>query len=90
MSKPKKVVKTPRRAGTFNAVCDMPRDNVTWQNFWIITDGGNVSLCNQKLGEHPTQSIDIPKKTFDRLVDWYMTGRWPQKRRRPSGKREGA
>lgn len=78
MKKAKKKVKAPKDADTFNRACDLKTDNVTYCNFWILTDGYNISMAEQKMGESATQEISIQKKIFDRLIRWYETGKPPR------------
>lgn len=47
------------------------RDNFDKRNFWLVCDGFNVTLAEQRVGESPTQSIRIPKATFDYFVKKY-------------------
>jgi hypothetical protein len=63
---------SPRKARTDNELCQMRRDNFDTDNHWILTDTFRVTIAAQKLGEGATQSITVPRKTFDKLVDWYM------------------
>lgn len=77
MKSRKKPVKTmrPRDARTSEQVCNMPRDNLTVGGFWILLSGNracSVTICAQKSGEPVTQKINIPRRVFDRFIDWYM------------------
>jgi hypothetical protein len=56
-----------RNAKTFDEVCTLVEDNADFDNHSIITDGNEVTLSN-RLG----QSIDIPRTTFNKLIDWYQ------------------
>lgn len=73
--------KTPREALTTKQVCDLPRDNVQHRNFWMLVDEVSVSVAEQKIGEASTGSVRISRAAFDRFVDWYQTGVWPQRRK---------
>lgn len=77
MKKARKKVKLmrPRDARTFDQVCALPRDNLTVGDFWIMLNGtgdNSVSICAQKEGQNVTANVDIPRRVFDRMVDWYM------------------
>ena len=61
-----------REARTFNQICSMPRDNYSCGDFSVSTDGAEVWLYEQKLGEKQKQEFSIPKGKFDRLVDSYI------------------
>lgn len=78
----RKVTKAPIDARTFEDICAMPRDNVEAEDFWMITDGYEVTIADQKSGAHPTQKISLPRDVFDAFVKWYVTGRF----RKPSRK----
>jgi hypothetical protein len=67
---------TPRNAASFNEICEMRRDNVSTREHWMITDGHTVTLATQKNGQAATESVSMPRKTFDAFADWYMTGTW--------------
>ena len=63
---------SPRRAKNIDDLCKMVSDNFDADDHWILTDTYNVDIAQQAIGELPRQSINIPRKTFDKLVDWYM------------------
>ena len=67
---------SPRQARTWDQLCSLRRDNSSWGDWWILTDGLNVAIYQQKPGETSTQEISIPIGTFNRLIDWYQR---PQK-----------
>jgi hypothetical protein len=71
---------TPIEADGFNKVCKLPRHNIDYRGFWMLTDGHKVTLAEQAVGEKLKQSIDVPKKTFDAFVRWYMTGSTKKRR----------
>lgn len=65
---------SPFAAASIEAICRLNRDNFDSGNFWILTDGDEVSIVEQKLGETPSQRIAVPRATFNRLIGWYMRG----------------
>lgn len=52
-------------------VAQRKADNFIKDDFWIVCDGFTVTLVEQREGESPTQSIRIPKATFDYFVKKY-------------------
>ena len=72
------IPKAPIEANTFDEICKLPRDSLSLKEFWLQIDVGRVSLAQQRSGESCQAVISIPRKDFDRLVRWYMTGkvRW--------------
>ena len=75
---------TPREAKTIAQVYDLPRDNVDTDAHWILTDGITITLRAQRNGEPSTESITLPRATFEAFIDWYNTGKFkrPQKKAR--------
>lgn len=69
----KQINMSPMEANTLNKVLKLKRDNISKGDYWILTDGTNVCICNQRSGEQATQSISIPSKYFNRLIEWYIT-----------------
>ena len=63
---------SPKMAQTFNAVCRLKTDSFDVGNFWVLHGGNVISFAEQKLGHKATQTITIPKKTFDRMIAWYL------------------
>lgn len=39
----------------------------------LIQHDGAVVIVEQRIGEKPTGSMVIPRRTFQRLADWYET-----------------
>lgn len=62
----------PCDAKNTDEVCALQRDNFDSSDFWILTDGYQVSIADQKRGAPPAQHINIPRPIFNRLVAWYM------------------
>lgn len=65
----------PRDARSLNQICSMPRDNMECRGFWMMLNGDgtcSVTITAQRVGESPTQQINIPRRVFDLFVDWYM------------------
>ncbi len=61
-------------------ILQIRRDNLTAGDFWILADGHDVTVCAQQPGHAATASVTIPRKEFNRLVDWYMRDQKPTKR----------
>ena len=49
----------------------LKRDNFDKGDFWFLSDGFNVTIAEQRVGESPAQSIRVPKATFDYFVKKY-------------------
>ena len=73
----RKLPKTPRDFATQAELCAMPRDNLSVGNFWILVGnhGTSIVLCEQKKGESAKASIEMPRATFIKFVDWFNTGK---------------
>ncbi len=42
-------------------------------DFWmLVSHNGSVCIHRQKLGEQSSESIDIPRRTFQKMVEWYQ------------------
>ena len=78
----------PRDANTLKKVCSMPRDNVCYGGYWVVSTEIDVTIAKQKSGEPCEQSVSLPRSVVNRFVDWYNTGEWPPKKEyRRGGKR---
>lgn len=53
-------------------VCELKRDNFSYGDFSILSDGHSTWLSQQKVGESPVQSFEIPKRKFDYLIRKYI------------------
>ena len=62
----------PYDCKTNKQVCAQRSDNTSAGDFWILTDGCEVSLAAQKVGEPASEMISIPRAQFNKLIDWYM------------------
>lgn len=62
---------------TAKQICNMSHDNVQVGDFSIMTDSFTVWLSEQAWGEMPKQKIAIPRRVFNKLIDWYTTGNVP-------------
>lgn len=71
MSERRTTLKRPMDARGAGQICEMPRDNLTAGDFWILTDGFNVSIAAQKTDESATVIVSIPRGEFNRMVRWY-------------------
>ena len=73
--KSKAVAKTPREVKTFDELCALPCDNVSSTTHWIVVSEASVVLTQQRVGEPTEASITIPRRVFNRFIDWYNTGK---------------
>lgn len=53
-------------------LCRIRRDNKDAGDFSIMTDSYVVWLSEQKMGENRKQHIEIPRKEFNKLIQWYL------------------
>lgn len=70
-----------RAAKTEAQIIELPRSVFSFQNWRIHTDGYRVWLAKQKVGESPTDHIEVPKGIFDRLLTMYEREQTPRPRR---------
>jgi hypothetical protein len=55
----------------YNSVCTLQRDNYTYGEHWILSDGYNVTVTTQARFEAPKQSITMPRREFNKLIKFY-------------------
>lgn len=65
----------PIEARTFDQICSLPRDGYDTKRFWLLVNIGTVTLCEQQNGKPSTNTMELPRAEFDKLVRWYVTGR---------------
>ena len=56
----------------FDELSRISRDHFDVGDWSIMTDSSVVWLTKQKLGERPSLEMEIPAKTFGRLIKWYL------------------
>jgi hypothetical protein len=61
-------IQSPRKAKSLRK---MKRSLVETKDFWLLVDGSEVIIVKQRNGERSTATITIPKKDFNRLIDFY-------------------
>ena len=64
-------MKSPRSAKTFKQIYALNRDNLDVGGFWILLNQGSIILAKQKLGHSCEVDIKIPRKKFNRMINWY-------------------
>lgn len=64
--------RAPAKATSFDAACRLQCDNRDFGDYWIITDGHEVTVCHQKLGEAAVEKCSLPVATFNRIVRWWL------------------
>jgi hypothetical protein len=69
------VKKKSWRNATYDELCRMDRDNVSYGDFWIVTDTNEITIAKQKMGESCQASVSIPRRVFNRFVDQYLKER---------------
>jgi hypothetical protein len=65
---------------TFRELSQFHRDHIDVGDFSIMTDSTVVWLSEQKIGAPRKQHIELPRKTFNRLVAHYLQGRKPNRK----------
>jgi hypothetical protein len=70
---PKKL--TPRTANTLVKVCKLSREAKDVGDYWIMVDEDTVYIHHQVPGEASKARIELPKKVFNRMVDFYNGAR---------------
>jgi hypothetical protein len=68
-----------RAAKSEAQIIELPRDHYGCNNWTIMTNGHNVWISQQKLGEPPTDQIEVPKGIFDRLLTFYEREQTPRR-----------
>lgn len=56
----------PYDAKDIDDCCKLRRDNTDAGDFWLMTDGYEVSIHEQVVGEHSKQAISVPRAEFNR------------------------
>jgi hypothetical protein len=74
MTRKRAQVLTPCESRTTNQLCSLGRDNVSWGDYWLIIDEVSVAMAQQKAGEMPVGSVQMPRHVFERFARWYLTG----------------
>jgi len=63
-----------------NEAVTLQRDNKDFKSgnreFWILSDGYEVTIHEQRVGEASTQGVTLPRSVFNRMVKFYTE---PQK-----------
>ena len=62
----------PRDAQKAADLRNLAEDNYWLGDYWILHSGNTVTIAQQQKGSEPTQSITIPRQTFNSMVDWMM------------------
>lgn len=63
---------SPRNAKTLNEICSLRTDHHDLKHSWILTDGVNVTITKQDVGCLSTESVTLPRREFNLLIDWYV------------------
>lgn len=73
-ARPVRAYRTPREARTYNQICERPRDWKGYGDWSLMISEGVVVLSEQAMGESRAQHIEIPRRAFNALIDWYNHG----------------
>jgi len=71
-----------RNARTFEELCELRRDHFSTKHYWISADETTVSIYAQTSGEEPRESVTVPRRQFNALIDFYQREQLPRKRAR--------
>lgn len=66
---------TPREARTFKQICDLPSSSVDTPSHWILLGSRGITICEQRLGGAGQRQVILPRRTFEKFIDWYNTGK---------------
>ena len=61
---------SPRKARSDQFI-KLNSDNMSTENYWILLNEHDITLCEQSLGESPKNQIHIKKRQFNKIIDWY-------------------
>jgi hypothetical protein len=65
---------TPINARSERAICKLPSDGGERGRFWWSLSTDTMHICEQQVGESPTQSFTMTRSAFEAMLRWYMTG----------------
>lgn len=60
-----------RKANTEKQICSVYRDNLSTEDYWIMGNPDSVTIAKQRNGESSEWIVQIPKKDFNKLIDFY-------------------
>jgi hypothetical protein len=63
---------TPQIANTLKKICSLPRDNISYKDYWILVGEKQVTIAKQKKGEPAEVVLGIPKSVFNRFIKFYL------------------
>lgn len=63
---------SPHQARTLNEICSLKSDNYGGAEGWIMIDGPDVILKQQRSGEQPDGGVKFSRGAFKRMIDWYL------------------
>lgn len=68
----------PIEARTLKQVSALPKSHIDiGKDFWFLIDPecGTVTLSEQPMGGERKSHVTMPRKLFDQLARWYVTGK---------------
>jgi hypothetical protein len=71
-SKPTKQL-APIDAKSEADICSLKTDNTSTGKSWLLLDGPNLTICNQRSGEGSTGSVSLTRSEFAKFWRWYTT-----------------
>ncbi|MEN6430777.1 MAG: hypothetical protein ABFC80_08090 [Coriobacteriales bacterium] len=69
----------PRDARTFEQISSLQSECKETKHYWLmVNEDGTVALREQITGAYVTASMNIPRREWNALVDWYMKEQEPK------------
>ena len=65
----------PIEAKTEKQICQLARSSFATTDWWLNVSHDHVCLTKQRMGSLPQESLRIPRRDFDKLAQWYVTGK---------------
>lgn len=62
---------SPREVTRESAIIKLKSDNISTKKFWALIHGRHITIAKQANGEQADFMIEIPKKDFNTIIDWY-------------------
>jgi hypothetical protein len=66
------VVSRPIDARTEKQLCKLLSDNYATKNYWILHAIDHITICKQSSGSSAEEMMQIPRKDFNKLIEWYI------------------
>ena len=64
--------KSLKDARNDDEAASLGRTQLSVCDFWILGDGYEVTLAEQRIGHAPAGKVTIPRRIFNQLIDFYQ------------------